>query len=74
MDRLYLGAHGGKKLSPFEELKRPPSEYLDRQVFVCATNTKRRELAQRYEIGVDNILWGSDFPHPEAPGPTPGPG
>ncbi|MEV6396296.1 amidohydrolase family protein [Streptomyces sp. NPDC051907] len=69
MDRLYLGAHGGKKLSPFAELKRPPSEYLDRQIFVCATNTKRRELAQRYEIGVDNILWGSDFPHPEGTWP-----
>ncbi|MFI1742030.1 amidohydrolase family protein [Streptomyces sioyaensis] len=69
MDRLYLGAHGGKKLSPFAALKRPPHEYLDRQVFVCATNTKRRELAQRYEIGVDNILWGSDFPHPEGTWP-----
>lgn len=69
MDRLYLGAHGGKKLSPFEELRRPPHEYLDRNVFVCATNTKRRELAQRYEIGVDNILWGSDFPHPEGTWP-----
>ncbi|MDJ1133044.1 amidohydrolase family protein [Streptomyces iconiensis] len=69
MDRLYLGAHGGKKLSPFAELKRPPHEYLDRQLFVCATNTKRRELAQRYEIGVDNILWGSDFPHPEGTWP-----
>lgn len=70
MDRLYLGAHGGKKLSPFAELKRPPSEYLDRQVFICATNTKRRELAQRYEIGVGNILWGSDFPHPEGTWPA----
>ncbi|WP_433855750.1 amidohydrolase family protein [Streptomyces kronopolitis] len=69
MDRLYLGAHGGKKLSPFAALTRPPHEYLDRQVFVCATNTKRRELAQRYEIGVDNILWGSDFPHPEGTWP-----
>jgi hypothetical protein len=69
MDRLYLGAHGGKKLSPFAELNRPPNEYLDRQVFICATNTKRRELAQRYEIGVGNILWGSDFPHPEGTWP-----
>ena len=48
----------------------PPHEYLDRQVFICATNTKRRELAQRYEIGVDNILWGSDFPHPEGTWPN----
>jgi predicted TIM-barrel fold metal-dependent hydrolase len=69
MDRLYLGAHGGKKLSPFAEIRRSPSEYLDRNVFICATNTKRRELAQRYEIGVDNILWGSDFPHPEGTWP-----
>ncbi|WP_414169604.1 amidohydrolase family protein [Streptoverticillium reticulum] len=69
MDRLYFGAHGGKKLSPFAGLTRPPHEYLDRNVFVCATNTKRRELAQRYEIGVGNILWGSDFPHPEGTWP-----
>ncbi|MFI9718959.1 amidohydrolase family protein [Streptomyces sp. NPDC052396] len=69
MDRLYLGAHGGRKLSPFSGLPRPPHEYLDRNVFICATNTKRRELAQRYEIGVDNILWGSDFPHPEGTWP-----
>lgn len=70
MDRLYLGAHGGKKLSPFAGLDRPPHEYLDRNVFICATNTKRRELAQRYEIGVGNILWGSDFPHPEGTWPA----
>ncbi|GAA1884449.1 amidohydrolase family protein [Streptantibioticus ferralitis] len=70
MDRLYLGAHGGKKLSPFAELRQAPSAYLDRNVFICATNTKRRELAHRYEIGVDNILWGSDFPHPEGTWPS----
>ena len=69
MDRLYLGAHGGKKLSPVRRAEAAADEYLDRQVFICATNTKRRELAQRYEIGVDNILWGSDFPHPEGTWP-----
>ncbi|WP_030264691.1 amidohydrolase family protein [Streptomyces violens] len=72
MDRLYLGAHGGKKRSPFAALKRSPHEYLDRQVFVCAAAPRRRELAQRYEIGVDNILWGSDFPHPEGTWPHTG--
>jgi hypothetical protein len=69
MDRLFLGAHGGKKLSPFQEVKRPPHGYRHRQVFIWATHTKRRELAQRYEIGVDNILWGGDFPHPEGSWP-----
>ena len=28
-----------------------------------------RELAHRYEIGVDNMLWGNDFPHPEGTWP-----
>ena len=42
-----------------------PSEYIDRNVFIGASNTKRRELGMRYEIGVGNICWGNDFPHPE---------
>ncbi|NUP49022.1 MAG: amidohydrolase [Catenulispora sp.] len=70
MDRLFLGAHAAAKLTPFEEVKRPPSEYFDRNCFIGASNTKRRELAHRYEIGVDNMLWGNDFPHPEGTWPN----
>lgn len=69
MDRLFLGAHAAAKLTPFEEVKRPPSEYFDRNCFIGASNTKRRELAHRYEIGVENMLWGNDFPHPEGTWP-----
>ena len=47
-----------------------PSEYVDRNCFIGASNTKRRELGMRYEIGVDNILWGNDFPHPEGTWPN----
>ena len=70
MDRLFLGAHAAAKLTPFEEVKRPPSEYFDRNCFIGASNTKRRELAHRYEIGIDNMLWGNDFPHPEGTWPN----
>ncbi len=70
MDRLFLGAHAAAKLSPFQEVKRPPSEYFDRNCFIGASNTKRRELAHRYEIGIDNMLWGNDFPHPEGTWPN----
>jgi hypothetical protein len=28
-----------------------------------------REIPRRHEIGVDNILWGNDFPHPEGTWP-----
>ncbi len=30
----------------------------------------RGEAAQRYDIGIENILWGSDFPHPEGTTPV----
>jgi predicted TIM-barrel fold metal-dependent hydrolase len=30
----------------------------------------RREAEQRHAIGVGNIMWGSDYPHPEGTWPT----
>ena len=47
----------------------PASQYFDRNCFIGASNTRRRELARRYEIGVGNIMWGNDFPHPEGTWP-----
>ncbi len=46
-----------------------PSEYFDRNCFIGASNTRRRELINRYEIGVGNLMWGNDFPHPEGTWP-----
>ena len=51
------------------QLTMRPSEYFDRNCFIGASNTRRRELARRYEIGVGNIMWGNDFPHPEGTWP-----
>ena len=36
---------------------------------IGSSNTRRRELGRRYEIGVGNIMWGNDFPHPEGTWP-----
>jgi len=30
---------------------------------------KRVEVGRRYAIGVDNLMWGNDFPHPEGTWP-----
>ncbi len=72
-DRLYMGQKGAEKMgaNPFGAagLTMSPSEYFDRNCWLGSSNTKRRELGFRYEIGVDNILWGSDFPHPEGTWP-----
>jgi hypothetical protein len=74
MDTRYLREHSAKKMSHAMEgdLTMPPSAYFDRNCFIGATTTERRELARRYEIGVSNMLWGNDFPHPEGTWPHTG--
>jgi predicted TIM-barrel fold metal-dependent hydrolase len=71
MDMVFDGDHGTKKLNPEVRsgLKMRPSEYFDRQCGIGAANTRRRELVRRHEIGVGNIMWGNDFPHPEGTWP-----
>lgn len=43
-----------------------PSDYFRRQVWIGATLLSRPELELRHAIGVDKLMWGSDFPHLES--------
>jgi predicted TIM-barrel fold metal-dependent hydrolase len=72
MDIVYDREHGAKKLGDklVAKLRMRPSEYFDRNCWIGASNTRRRELARRYEIGVGNLMWGNDFPHPEGTWPS----
>lgn len=71
MDLVFERDHGSQKLGEqlTSRMTMRPSEYFDRNCFIGASNTHRRELARRYEIGVENICWGNDFPHPEGTWP-----
>jgi predicted TIM-barrel fold metal-dependent hydrolase len=71
MDMVYDGDHGTAKLArdAVGDLTMRPSEYFDRSCGLGAANTRRRDLTRRYEIGIDNIMWGNDFPHPEGTWP-----
>lgn len=42
-----------------------PSEYWARQCHVGSSFIRRHEVALRSSVGVDRIMWGSDFPHRE---------
>ncbi len=42
-----------------------PSEYWDRQCFAGASIMTHWEVAHRDDIGIPNIMFGTDFPHPE---------
>jgi predicted TIM-barrel fold metal-dependent hydrolase len=70
-DLVYDREHAAKKLGKelTSHLTMRPSEYFDRNCSIGASNTRRRELARRYEIGIGNIMWGNDFPHPEGTWP-----
>ncbi len=57
-----------QKFPGLKPLKKKASAYIDDNIVVGIINDP---LAQklRHEIGVDRILWGSDFPHPPCPYP-----
>ncbi len=42
-----------------------PSEYFARQCHIGASFLPPRECALRHQIGVDKIMWGTDYPHVE---------
>jgi predicted TIM-barrel fold metal-dependent hydrolase len=48
-----------------EPLPLLPSEYFHRQCFVGNSLMTRAEVDARHTVGVDVLMWGSDFPHLE---------
>ncbi len=66
MDNMYdfMFAHEKQRLS----LK--PSDYWRRQCFVEAMFLRKREADMRHQIGVENMVWGSDYPHYEGSWPN----
>jgi predicted TIM-barrel fold metal-dependent hydrolase len=65
MDTLYKGLMRHARQS----LSLSPSEYWARQCFVAAMFRSRVEAEYRHQIGVDKIVWGSDYPHFEGSWP-----
>jgi len=46
-----------------------PSEYFARQCHIGASFIRPHESAMRHDIGIDRIMWGSDYPHVEGSHP-----
>jgi predicted TIM-barrel fold metal-dependent hydrolase len=49
-----------------ERLSLKPSEYWARQCHIGASFIRPPEVGLRASVGVDKIMWGSDYPHKEA--------
>jgi predicted TIM-barrel fold metal-dependent hydrolase len=70
MDSAWIGNHSTKKFDNAYRaaLLEKPSFYFERNCFL-ATQMTAQEIERRYDIGIDSIIWGNDFPHPEGTWP-----
>jgi predicted TIM-barrel fold metal-dependent hydrolase len=62
--------HGGAAEAVFfgavaKQMSLTPSEYFQRNFWVGASFLRPSEAPLRYEIGLDRIMWGADYPHSE---------
>ncbi|HKE71965.1 MAG TPA: amidohydrolase family protein [Acidimicrobiales bacterium] len=67
MDEKWEGGHNTRKFGDVfrVDLSMKPSGYVDRNCFFAASTPGADEIARRHQIGVDNLMWGNDLPHPE---------
>jgi predicted TIM-barrel fold metal-dependent hydrolase len=67
MDEKWEGAHNTRKFGDAFKLDLPeaPSAYVNRNCFFAASTPGADEITRRHAIGVGNLLWGNDLPHPE---------
>ncbi|MCU1380176.1 MAG: amidohydrolase 2, partial [Acidimicrobiales bacterium] len=54
---------------PVRELSLSPSEYWERQCHVGASFLRPSEAPLRHTIGVERVMWGTDYPHVEGTQP-----
>lgn len=68
MDEKWVGGHTTRKFGEAAfrgDLPMRPSEYLERNCFLAASTPGEDEILRRHDIGIGNLLWGNDLPHPE---------
>jgi len=67
MDEKFLGGHNTRKMGDAfrQTISMEPSAYIDRNCFFAASTPGVEDVGRRHEVGVGNLLWGNDFPHPE---------
>ena len=51
-------------------LRRTVREYFADNIFIAPSSTRRYEVATRHEIGIDRLMFGTDYPHPEGTWPN----
>lgn len=74
LDHHYYDTQFSAKLGDYRShLTMSPTDYFRRNCAVGASCMPRADAEIRHEMGMDQIMWGSDFPHPEGTWPNTGP-
>jgi len=53
-----------------KDLSLTPQEYFQRNCFIGASFLAPHEIGSRHKIGIDKLMWGSDYPHMEGTWPN----
>jgi predicted TIM-barrel fold metal-dependent hydrolase len=70
LEQRYSETHYSMKLGDYRShLSMSPADYFRRNVKIGASCMPPREAALRHDIGIDQIMWGTDYPHPEGSWP-----
>ncbi len=74
MDQLHAGMRRNGRIGELGiddsvVLPRKPSEYFQRNVFIGAAFPSPIDTRAMMRLGIDRIMWGSDYPHMEATSP-----
>ena len=70
LDHNYTDVHHSAKLGDFRKhLSMSPSAYFQRNIGVGASCIPRGDMEVRRQLGVEKMMWGSDYPHPEGSWP-----
>jgi predicted TIM-barrel fold metal-dependent hydrolase len=64
-EKIVAGNVGSLPLDSAVRTARRPSEYWTTNCWVGSSFMVREDCLERHDVGVDRIMWGSDFPHDE---------
>lgn len=53
-----------------KDVTRPPRDYFEQNCYIGASFLPRHEVGYRHDIGVEKLMWGSDYPHMEGTWPN----
>ncbi len=71
LDHHYNDTVFTAKLGDFRShLSMSPADYFRRNCAIGASCMPREDAEIRHEMGMDQLMWGTDFPHPEGTWPN----